>query len=348
MRLPITFDETPAKIQNSPFSPVEKSAAHKPSSTGANVKISVIIPSYNRAEFVAQTVRSVLAQSFEGFEIIVIDDGSTDETAERLAAFKGFANFRYFYQPNSGRSAARNRGMERARGEYLMFLDSDDVLAPDVLKNLWRTARRFPASGIVAGRRVNINELGEVTGADDYNRLGAFADRRVHFEKIRRLFLCMGSYIIKKDLARRLDGFDVNLEPCEDLDFFFRFCDRAKITFIEEDAVLIRRHDNNTPPHSIFDGLMRVSQIHLDSLDVNPQGYPANIIREMRAEWQLKMAHLYYRDGDSPNAGRHFLKAFRVAPELLFDRETMQPFLLTRIPMRVREIVKKTLRLKRR
>lgn len=347
MKLPINFDETIEHIQSSTFSSAEKNCAGKPSIV-RNFKISVIVPTYNRAELAAQTVESVLTQSFEDFEIIVVDDGSTDETAERLAAFWELPNFRYYYQPNNGRSAARNRGMECARGEYLMFLDSDDILAPDALKNLWSAARQFPASGVVAGRRTNINARGEFLSADEYNRMGEFSDRRVHFEKIRRFFLCMGSCIIKKDLAVRLDGFNESLEPCEDLDFFFRFCEETKITFLETEAVLIRLHENNTPPRRIFEGLMRVSQIHLDALDANPQGYSRRTVRAMRAEWQLKMAHLYYRDGDRPQASRHFLKALRLAPELLLERENLKPLLLTQVPLSVSETVKKTLRLERR
>ncbi len=348
MRLPISFDETIGEIPGSTRPFADKSAANKRLSTRTNFKISVVIPSYNRAEFVAQTVQSVLAQSFESFEVIVVDDGSTDDTLAHLAAFRDLPNFRYFYQPNNGRSSARNHGMTRARGEYLMFLDSDDLLAPDALANLWRAAERFPASEVVAGRRTNINELGEFLSADEYNRLDEFADRRVHYEKIRRFFLCMGSYIIKKDLARRLNGFDKSLEPCEDLDFFFRFCDAAKITFIKADAVLIRLHENNTAPRRIFTGLMSVSQNHLNLLDANPRDYSPRTIRAMRAEWQLKMAHLYYRDGDRANARRHFLKALKAAPEMLLERETLKPLLLTQISISFRESVRKTFRLQRR
>src|SRR5690349_3602213 len=94
-------------------------------------KVSVIIPTYNRAQFIARAVDSVLEQTYKDFEIIVIDDGSSDNTQEILKAYEG--KIRYVYQQNKGISAARNRGIQEAKGEYIAFLDSDDVWKPEKL-----------------------------------------------------------------------------------------------------------------------------------------------------------------------------------------------------------------------
>ena len=92
--------------------------------------VSVIIPTYNRAGFVAEAVRSARAQTYPRKQIIVVDDGSTDDTARRVAAFEGVE---YHYQSNRGQGAARNHGLRLAKGEYVASLDSDDLWDEDFL-----------------------------------------------------------------------------------------------------------------------------------------------------------------------------------------------------------------------
>ena len=87
-------------------------------------KVTVVIPTYNRAHLIKDAVESVLNQTYQDFELIVIDDGSTDNTREVLAIYKD--KLRYIYQENQGRSAARNHGIKLAQGEYIAFLDSSD------------------------------------------------------------------------------------------------------------------------------------------------------------------------------------------------------------------------------
>jgi len=95
-------------------------------------KFSVVIPTFNRSNAVCKAIGSVLAQSYKDYEIIVVDDGSTDNTQEMLKQFDG--KIRYFYQENKGVSAARNRGIREARGEWIAFLDSDDIWLPEKLR----------------------------------------------------------------------------------------------------------------------------------------------------------------------------------------------------------------------
>ncbi len=103
------------------------------------MKFSIVIPAYNVADYLEKCVRSVAAQTFEDWEAILVDDGSTDgitgALCDRLAAEQG-ERFRVIHQENGGLGAARNTGMEHASGEYLLFLDSDDYVAPDMLEKL--------------------------------------------------------------------------------------------------------------------------------------------------------------------------------------------------------------------
>ena len=93
--------------------------------TGEDIQISAVIPTYNRAHLIGPAVESVLRQTKQPAEIIVVDDGSTDDTREQVASFGDLV--RYIYQANSGASAARNRGVREARSEWIAFLDSDDL-----------------------------------------------------------------------------------------------------------------------------------------------------------------------------------------------------------------------------
>ncbi|TLN28536.1 glycosyltransferase family 2 protein, partial [bacterium] len=95
-------------------------------------RVSVIIPSYNRADMVMDAVNSVLRQTFADWELIVVDDGSQDNTREVIAAVRD-ERVRYIYQDNQGLPGARNSGIRAARGEYVAFLDSDDVFLPHKL-----------------------------------------------------------------------------------------------------------------------------------------------------------------------------------------------------------------------
>jgi len=110
--------------------------------------VSIVIPTYNRARQVQAALKSVLAQTYPEFEAIVVDDGSTDGTDEsikqivRLQGGNG-GQVRYFFQPNQGQSAARNKGIDEARGEWVAFLDSDDVWLPEKLEWQVRAIEKF-------------------------------------------------------------------------------------------------------------------------------------------------------------------------------------------------------------
>jgi glycosyltransferase involved in cell wall biosynthesis len=125
---------------------------------------SVIIPTYNRAAFIADTLRSVLAQEFPAFEVLVVDDGSTDNTQTVVASVTD-ARIQYLPKANGERGAARNYGFARARGEYVIFLDSDDVLLPQHLTTLHTKIQELDSPGFVAAK-YNFNRDGSLTNSD--------------------------------------------------------------------------------------------------------------------------------------------------------------------------------------
>ena len=125
--------------------------------------VSVIIPTYNRRTYVQEAIDSVLAQTYPDYEIIVIDDGSTDGTDQVLHARYG-DRIRYVWQENQGESAARNRGIALARGEYIALLDSDDLWLPDKLAKQIPFLDSHPGAVLALPQVWQINANGERLG----------------------------------------------------------------------------------------------------------------------------------------------------------------------------------------
>jgi glycosyltransferase involved in cell wall biosynthesis len=112
-------------------------------------RVSVIIPVYNAGYYLTEALKSVLTQTIKPYEIIIIDDGSTDGSAQRVA--QGCPSFRYFRQDNAGAGAARNKGVELARGDFFAFLDADDLWTEDKLRRQWDAFEKDPGLDLVFG-----------------------------------------------------------------------------------------------------------------------------------------------------------------------------------------------------
>ena len=125
-------------------------------------RFSVLIPTYNRPEFTRQAIDSVLSQTFTEYELIVIDDGSTDSTPESLQSYG--SSIRTLHQENQGPEVARNRGASEATGEYLVFLDSDDLMLPWALKTYDRIIRAFDSPAVILGAMTNFRQGPEIQG----------------------------------------------------------------------------------------------------------------------------------------------------------------------------------------
>src|ERR1700690_2344509 len=152
---------------------------------------SVILPVYNGERMLAESIQSVLQQDYSPIELIVVDDGSTDGTAKITAGFVD--QVRYYIQPHAGPAAARNFGIRNAMGEYIAFIDADDLWPKGKLSSQMRCFEVVPTIEIVQGliRRTKISTLvqGHITGADIdfpflYTNLGALLVRRSVFEKL--------------------------------------------------------------------------------------------------------------------------------------------------------------------
>ncbi|MBV6627760.1 MAG: glycosyltransferase family 2 protein [Rivularia sp. (in: Bacteria)] len=232
-------------------------------------KVSVIIPTYNRAHLVQDAVESVLNQTYQDFELIVIDDGSTDNTKEVLAVYKD--KLAYIYQENRGRSSARNHGIKIAQGEYIAFLDSDDVWFPDKLERQVPILEYAPSDVVlVHGYKCMVDKnLQPVAGWElKLRRLYAQAEKgeETYENYLQSTCIFTSTILLRKTALLEINGYDVSIQGREDLDLYLRlllqdYC----FAFISEPALIkYRCHENNTNEVSSNYSYLQVYEKHLN------------------------------------------------------------------------------------
>jgi len=204
-------------------------------------KASVIIPTYNLGSRLCDTINSVLGQSERDLEVIVVDDGSTDDTGKVVQRIKD-SRVRYFHKENGGTSSARNYGLSKARGEYVAFLDHDDLWPKDYLKTMLSSLE--DNTGIGAAYSLIAVEYPDGRKVDSYKKPEGKSGW-LTFDLFKRGFVWTSATVIRKSV---LEGFcfDESLrESYEDGDFFLRLSTRCPFLFIEEAEAIKREHADN-------------------------------------------------------------------------------------------------------
>ncbi len=205
-----------------------------------NAEITVVIPLYNKEREIARTLRSVLEQSYPPREIIVVDDGSTDRSAEIVESFRA-PSIRLIRQPNRGVSAARNRAIGEARTEWIALLDGDDRWEPGYLQAIDRLIDRYPGCGAYA-TSFHVENDGRLTPGDTPQREGL-----VDFfaESLRRYVLIPSAATLRRDLVRSLGGFPEGMRMGEDQYLWTRVARCAPVCFSPERLVVYTRSASN-------------------------------------------------------------------------------------------------------
>jgi glycosyltransferase involved in cell wall biosynthesis len=201
--------------------------------------VSVIIPTYNYGRFISEAIESVLAQTRAPKEIIVVDDGSTDDTAEVVARFG--TKVRYVRQENAGVCAARNRGVGESDADLIAFLDADDVYVPTSLE---KQVARFDEAddiGLVhCGLRVFDDETGETIRYDVIGGEDDVAENLLLWDG--PVIAGPGAIIVSRRAFEAVNGFDTSMKVGEDWDFCYRVARKFKVRFVSEPLVGYRSH----------------------------------------------------------------------------------------------------------
>ncbi|WFC40776.1 glycosyltransferase [Pseudoxanthomonas sp. SE1] len=222
-----------------------------------DIEVSVIIPTYNRRDLLPRAIDSVLAQTRRIDEIIVVDDGSTDGTADMLQARYG-ERVKHVWQSNAGVSAARNHGLRLARGRYLALLDSDDEWLPEKTALQVAFLESRPDFGMV------VCDVERIDG--DYRHIDVFHRRDVIREDgwaLRWLLhnpaLVPASVMLRRQVVDQLGGFDETLRTAEDLEFHLRVARHWPIGVVEQALVrAMRGHEGLSAASSTYDDYVRV------------------------------------------------------------------------------------------
>ena len=196
------------------------------------MNISVIIPTFNRCNSLRRALSSVMAQTYEPAEVIVIDDGSTDSTADMVRT--EFSEVGYFFQENTGVSAARNVGIRRAKGQWLAFLDSDDEWLPEKLANQAALLTDNPEFKICHTEEIWIREGRRVNAMKKHTKQGGWIFQHC-------LPLCVmspSSIMIHGSVFDTIGHFDTSLPACEDYDLWLRITSRYPVAYIEEPQII--------------------------------------------------------------------------------------------------------------
>jgi glycosyltransferase involved in cell wall biosynthesis len=202
--------------------------------------VSVVIPTYNYAHFIGEAIDSAFSQSYRDFEIVVVDDGSTDNTKEFVSRFP---DVRYLYQTNKGIAAARNAGLLNSRGDYLVFLDADDRLLPNCLEAGVNSLEDNPACAFVSGQWQRIAEDGKalppvpgVVVKEDHYR--AFLDYNY--------VGTVGQVMFRRRVLEAVKGFDSSAPGCDDIELYLRIARDYPVHCHDQVVVQYRVHGSNT------------------------------------------------------------------------------------------------------
>lgn len=238
--------------------------------------VSVIIPTYNRAHFVVDAVTSVLTQDFPDFEVIVVDDGSTDQTVAAMAQFNDY-RLVFVQQKNRGRSQARNRALEMARGRYIAFLDSDDLYMPGKLALQVDYLDRHPDVGMVytsahcvdySGRPLNDRYIASVSGWI-YTSIAFF----------RPVTITLPTVMARRELFARAGGFDEKMHRFEDTDMWRRISKLARIEAMPAFTCRLRTHAENSLAAQDPEQIVRALDYYVGKITVEDTSIGALTLR---------------------------------------------------------------------
>jgi glycosyltransferase involved in cell wall biosynthesis len=205
-----------------------------------NDLVSVVVPTFNYGRYVTQAVESVLSQTYLHFEVIVVDDGSTDDTRERLEPYRG--RIHYVYQKNGGISSARNTGIEASRGRLIALLDSDDLWHPRKLEIQVDYLRQHPEIALLGSTAIKDMQFGWPAPAQVNENTGKAIALS---ELVIRSYFAPSSIIIRRECFQKVGLFDTSLRAVEDRDMWIRVASRYLVANLQMPLIYYRLHDGN-------------------------------------------------------------------------------------------------------
>jgi len=276
---------------------------NKPKQVPEPKRLSVVITSYNHAHYLPQAIESVLQQDYAKKEILVVDDGSTDNTKEVASRFP---DVKYVYQTNAGLSAARNTGIDHSTGEYLVFLDADDWFLKDAFTESISALEANPDAAFVYGGHVKLNEKNEELPSNEKQDIVENHYRHLLVYN----FIAMHAAVFYRRWVFDKFRFDTSLKACEDYDLYLKITRNHPVVYHQHKVAAYRKHSENMSGN--------VSLMIQTGLKVMRRQLP--LLQNEEERQQSAKGMLFWKS----YYGEELYKQLLKEPALRFDRKRMQ------------------------
>ncbi len=264
--------------------------------------ISVIIPTYNRANYICEAIDSVLAQTYKNVEIIVVDDGSTDNTRDIISQ-RYNSKVTYILQNNAGPSSARNNGIKHSRGDLIAFLDSDDIWLPEKLEKQVELINQSQDIGLVSCGLYQIDPNGNIIGNPlirrNYKNKSSFLKELM----IHNIIGGGSSSLIRRECFERVGFFDEEIWIGEDWNLWLRIAKNYEVKFVEEPLIKYRVHGNN-----LHRDMTKIEDSMRKNVEKNIEKHRLILRRKAYSYIYIDIAHEYI---DTKNDHKMFINALK-------------------------------------
>jgi glycosyltransferase involved in cell wall biosynthesis len=274
-------------------------------------EISVIIPAYNQAAYLAEAIQSVYDQTFTDWELVVVDDGSTDDTPRLLAGFQD-SRMSVVRQANRGRSAARNTGICLTSAPLVSFLDADDLFLPDKMTELHRYLNDHPEVGLAVGGMQRVDSLGRT-----YEEKTITPTRLDFPGLLLGDDIQLGGVMIRREWLERVGGFDESMHTCEDWDLWLRLVVAGcQLSRVEKVVMAYRIHSGQVTGDV---ATMRIGTLGLWEKFFSLPNLPSDLLayRSLAvASALVRTSARAFRSGDFETGNRDLAEAIKLDPSL--------------------------------
>ncbi len=271
--------------------------------------VSVIIPAYNAQPFIAETVHSALAQTHTPLEVIVMDDGSTDDTGRIVQSFQD-TRISYHYKPNTGVADTRNQGFTLSSGQYIVFLDSDDIMLPDNLSLKVSALQAHQEWGAVYSAKIVFDHVTNEDHKVQRGKGGHLLQSLLKFEN--GIFTAPSAYMFRRESIQKLNGYDPNMNTSADLELLVRLAQVSEIGYLDQPLVKYRTHMGQMSRSTTR--MQKDMLYYFDKLERSGTIHPTDL-REARARLFTILAINYIKVDKLVTKGcRCLIKAFILSP----------------------------------
>ena len=310
-------------------------------------RITVIIPTYNCERYIGETVESVLAQTYPIHEVIVVDDGSTDATERVLASYG--SRIRYIRQANAGPPVARNTGLERATGDLIALLDSDDLWTPTKIERQVEYLCRHPDCALVYTDMKTFDDTGIIEESVKVSRNLTLPSGHIFPQVFAETLFQTSAVLMRKSCVDAVGGFDATLRMGDDYELFLRLAHQFELGYVDEPLVLYRQHatqGTRTWGKQLQQGVPWESLVLTKIVDRYPEVFEElgkQKVNERLSKPYVALAYACFAEGDHRSARQLMRGALRYWPRNWgYLRYYLMTFCTPRMLARIKGICQKS------